>query len=486
MRFRLLLTYFLTGLCLLRVCHADTLDTVRQRGELIIGTDATYPPFEWKENDHFKGFDIEIGDALAKTMGVKARWVNAAWAGIFPALLSGKFDMIISITTITPERQKTMAFSNPYYRAGNMLAVKKTDARRYDSLAKLRGKVVGAQINTSGQKVVEDFGGIEVRKYETLDLAFLDLRNGRIQAISADAPALWWAIKTNFKDLVTVGDFITHEQYGMPMRKTDPKLIAAVNQALATLHANGTYDRIYAKWFGKGLVPQESAVSQNMPTSPGGIAKSGALSDMLPVLVKGAVLTLELTMVGLLGGLILGLFLALMRLSKVSPFSSISMIYTEFMRGTPLLVQIFFIYYVLPQAGIRLPQISTGMLALCLNSAAYISEIFRAGIESIEAGQSEAALALGLTERQGMRWVVLPQAFRRVIPPLTNEAIALLKDSSLVSVIALADLTRTGNELASRFANPMTVWPLVALLYLVMTLPLTLLSRRLERRTATP
>jgi His/Glu/Gln/Arg/opine family amino acid ABC transporter permease subunit len=223
-----------------------------------------------------------------------------------------------------------------------------------------------------------------------------------------------------------------------------------------------------------------------MPTSPGGIAKSGALSDMLPELVKGAILTLELTLVGLAGGLILGLFLALMRLSKVPPLPSVSMLYTEFMRGTPLLVQIFFIYYVLPEAGIRLPQISTGMLALCLNSAAYISEIFRAGIESIEPGQSEAALALGLTERQGMRWVVLPQAFRRVIPPLTNEAIALLKDSSLVSVIALADLTRTGNELASRFANPMTVWPIVAVLYLVMTLPLTLLSRRLERRTATP
>jgi ectoine/hydroxyectoine ABC transporter permease protein EhuC len=483
-RFRF--AWFLLLLLILSAARAGTLDVVRQRGELVIGTDATYPPFEWKEGDRFKGFDIEIGDALAKTLGVKARWVNAAWAGIFPALLSGKFDMIISITTITPERQKTMAFSDPYYRAGNILAVKKTDATRYNSLASLRGKVIGAQINTSGQKVVEDFGGIEVRKYETLDLAFLDLRNGRIQAISADAPALWWAIKTNFKDLTTVGDFITHEQYGMPMRKTDPDLIAAVNQGLKTLHSNGTYDQIYTKWFGKGVVPQEAAVAKNMPTSPGGIAKSAALSDMMPVLVRGALLTLQLTLVGLLGGLFLGLFLALMRLSKVPPVSSISMIYTEFMRGTPLLVQIFFIYYVLPEVGIRLPQVSTGMLALCLNSGAYISEIFRAGIESIEAGQSEAALALGLTERQGMRWVVLPQAFRRVIPPLTNEAIALLKDSSLVSVIALADLTRTGNELASRFANPMTVWPLVALLYLVMTLPLTLLSRRLERRTATP
>jgi His/Glu/Gln/Arg/opine family amino acid ABC transporter permease subunit len=206
---------------------------------------------------------------------------------------------------------------------------------------------------------------------------------------------------------------------------------------------------------------------------------------MLPVLLLGALWTLELTAAGMVGGLVLGLVIALMRLGRAPPVQALAAGYVELFRGTPLLVQILFIYFVLPQIGIRLPQLAAGMLALSLNSAAYIAEIFRAGIESIDAGQREAALALGLTERQGMRWVVLPQAFRRVIPPLTNEVIALLKDSSLVSVMGLAELTRTGQELASRFANPLSVWPAVALFYLAMTLPLTRLSRMLERRTAT-
>jgi His/Glu/Gln/Arg/opine family amino acid ABC transporter permease subunit len=465
---------------------AGTLDDIHRRGEIVIGTDATYPPFEWKVGDRYKGFDIDVGDALAKRLGVRARWVNTAFDGIFPALLSGKFDMVISITTITPERRKTMAFSAPYYVAGNMLAVRKADERKFTDLKSLRGHIVGAQLNTTGQFAVEKFGGIEVRKYNSIDLSLLDLENKRIDAVSADAPVLWWAIKTNYKNLATVGGFITHENYGMPMRKSDPDLIAAVNAALKSMRADGTYDRIYAQWFGKGEAPQRSAVEKSMAPASGGIARSGALRDMAPALLLGAVWTLELTLAGLAGGLILGLLLALMRLGPAPPLRSLAMGYVEIVRGTPLLVQVFFIYFVLPEAGLSLPQAGAGMLALALNSAAYVSEIFRAGIESVEAGQREAALALGLTERQGMRWIVLPQAFRRVIPPLTNEGIALLKDSSLVSVMGLAELTRTGQELASRFANPLTVWPAVALLYLVLTLPLTYLSRSLERRMATP
>ena len=152
------------------------------------------------------------------------------------------------------------------------------------------------------------------------------------------------------------------------------------------------------------------------------------------------------------------------------------------MRGTPLLVQILFVYFVLPTVGVSLPAYASGILALTLNSAAYISEVIRAGILSIDAGQMEAARSLGMSYRQAMRRVILPQTFRRVVPPLTNEGIALLKDSSLVSVIGLTELARTGQELASRYAAPLTIWPLVALLYLALTFPLTQLAQELERR----
>lgn len=465
--------------------RAGTLDEIRQRGELVIGTDATYPPFEWKVGDQFQGFDIDVGNALAKELGVKARWENIAFDGIFPALLANKFDMVISITTITPERQKTMAFSDPYYVSGNILAVKKTDAKRFTTPESLRGHRAGAQLGTTAETVLKKTGGIEVVTYNSIDLALADLRSGRTQAVAAEAPVLWWAIKTGFSDLATVGKLITNEEYGMPMRKSDPDLVKAVNAALARMKADGTYDTIYRKWFGEGTTPQESAVEKNLAETQKGAASS-PVRAMLPVLLQGAVRTVQLTLAGLVGGLILGLLLALMRLGRVPVLRGFAVAYVEVMRGTPLLVQIFFIYYVLPSVDVRLPQLAAGMLALSLNSAAYIAEIFRSGIVSIERGQREAALALGLTEAQGMRWVVLPQAFRRVIPPLTNEGIALLKDSSLVSVMGLAELARSGQELASRYAMPFTVWPAVAVFYLCMTLPLTFLSRRLERRLATP
>ena len=157
-------------------------------------------------------------------------------------------------------------------------------------------------------------------------------------------------------------------------------------------------------------------------------------------------------------------------------------VYVEVVRGTPLLVQILFIYFVLPAFGVNLPAFTSGVIALTLNSAAYLAEIFRAGIESIETGQMEAARSLGMTYAQAMRRVILPQTFRRVLPPLTNEGIALLKDSSLVSVIGLTELARTGQELASRYAAPLTIWPMVALLYLLLTFPLTRVAQQLERR----
>ena len=156
--------------------------------------------------------------------------------------------------------------------------------------------------------------------------------------------------------------------------------------------------------------------------------------------------------------------------------------YVELVRGTPLLMQIYFLYFVLPALHVSLNPLLSGVVALSLNAAAYISEIFRAGIESIDVGQMEAARALGLDYRAAMRWIILPQTMRRVLPPLTNEAVALLKDSSLVSVVGVTELMRQGKEIAANTGSATTLYLGVAALYLAMTLPLTWLVRRLEQR----
>lgn len=219
-----------------------------------------------------------------------------------------------------------------------------------------------------------------------------------------------------------------------------------------------------------------------------GINWSSAL-DSLPVLNKGAILTLELTAGAVAIGVVIGLFMALARLSKLKIARIFAIAYIDFFRGTPLLVQVFLVYYLIPKLlqWQTMPdnyQYIAGITAMGLNSGAYIAEIFRAGIQSIDRGQSEAARSLGMSQAQAMRYVILPQAFKRVIPPLGNEFIALLKDSSLLSIIAIEELFYSGKIIAGRTFQPIPMYIAVAFYYLVMTQLISQWVAYMERRLA--
>lgn len=202
----------------------------------------------------------------------------------------------------------------------------------------------------------------------------------------------------------------------------------------------------------------------------------------LPSHLEGAKITLSLTTVSVLLGIILGTAIGMARISRRAVLARAAAIYTDFFRGTPLIVQIFLVYMGLPQFGIRLSPWVAGIVALSLNSAAYVAEIVRAGIQSIDKGQAEAAVSTGLTWGQTMRYIILPQAFRRIIPPLGNEFIALLKDSSLVAVISLEELLRKGQINVTRFYRPFEIYIEVAVIYLIMTKTISLLVDYSERR----
>jgi polar amino acid transport system permease protein len=202
----------------------------------------------------------------------------------------------------------------------------------------------------------------------------------------------------------------------------------------------------------------------------------------MPALLQGAGLTILLTLVSIFFGLILGLLLALGRLSKNVFFDRLSQFYIWLFRGTPLLLQIFFIYYALPTfTPITFDALPTAFIALSLNSGAYLAEIIRAAIQSIDKGQMEAAKALGMRYTQAMRRIVIPQSYRRLIPPTGNEFIALLKDSSLVSVIAMTELMRTTSLLSNSSGNAVYYIP-CAILYLAMTTIFTFAFSKLEKK----
>jgi len=331
------------------------------------------------------------------------------------------------------------------------------------------------QINTTAQFAMETRPGVTIAKYNTIDLALLDLQNGRLDAVASDGPVLRYMVRRNFPGLKTVGAEYTDEQFGIVLARSSDDLRRAVNAALWRLQDGGEYAKIYSKWFGK------TAEQGHVTASPRAFDTT-IIARTWSFFLRGVWLTAVMAVSSLLLGLPLGLCLALARVRSAPLLTTPAAVYVEVMRGTPLLVQILFVYFVLPSVGVNLPAFTSGILALTLNAAAYISEVIRAGILSIDAGQMEAASALGMSYWQAMRRIILPQTFRRVVPPLTNEGIALLKDSSLVSVIGLTELARTGQELASRYAAPLTIWPLVALLYLALTFPLTRMAEYLERR----
>lgn len=199
------------------------------------------------------------------------------------------------------------------------------------------------------------------------------------------------------------------------------------------------------------------------------------------ILIKGLITTLEISVYATFFGLIIGLFTGLGRISKNPMIKGLSTIYVELIRGTPLLVQIFIFYYFLGTV-LGFGRISAGIMALSVFAGAYVAEIVRAGIQSIHPGQMEAARSLGMNYFQAMVYIILPQAFKRILPPLAGQFISLIKDSSLVSVIAITDLTKAGREVITSTFATFEIWFTVAGLYLVLTFSLSMIVRYIERR----
>ena len=203
----------------------------------------------------------------------------------------------------------------------------------------------------------------------------------------------------------------------------------------------------------------------------------------LPILLMGAGVTIEITAFSVAIGFFIGLFVGIARISQFKILRIMAAVYADCIRGTPLLVQIFLIYFALPMAiGQRVEPFIAAVAACGINSGAYVSEIFRAGIQAIDVGQMEAGRSLGLTWWQTMRFIILPQAFKNILPPLGNEFIAMLKDSSLVSVIGFEELTRRGQLIIAQTYGSFEIWMTVAGLYLIMTMAISRIVAFLEKR----
>ena len=442
------------------------------------------------------GFEVDIAAALGKLLHRRPVFVQNEWTGLIPGLERSGYDMAMNGLGITAARQKVVAFSLPYYVCSEQLMVRKS-TRGVHGLADLRGKIVGTLRDSTGERILHAFGGIHVRSYDGQINAYQDLANGRLDAVLMDLPIAEY-YGSPVKTLKFVGPPIGRINYGIALRKTDVKLRGQINRALVTLMRNGTLEKIYKKWalwnlptkklfaatLAAGAQPNElSRFTRMVQAHHTWLQVLRQYAVYLRILVeKGAPMTIAISISAMVLAVALGLFLALFKLYAPAPLAWLAKAYIELVRGTPLLIQLYLIFYGLPNIGIRLSPFVAAVLGLGMNYAAYEAENYRAGIESIPRGQWEASLSLGMSHLQTLRHVIIPQAIRTCLPPVTNDFISLFKDSSIVSVITMVELTKVYGELASTYYDYIGIGLLTAAIYFLIGWPFVRLSRWLELR----
>jgi polar amino acid transport system substrate-binding protein len=325
-------------------------------------------------------------------------------------------------------------------------------------------------------------GGADVRIYPGNVESFRDLKAERIDAVLLDLPIAVFYAKGD-PALKFSGESFAPGYYGIGLRKEDTTLLAAVNQAITALAADGTLERIYRKY---GVWDERQQQLQDY--HPETVTQRKAISTLrewpkyLPLLLRGAVVTVWISVLAMMLAVVAGLVIVLARLYGVAPLRWAARAYVEVIRGTPLLIQLFLIYYGLPQIGIKLNAALAAILGLGLNYAASEAENYRAGIQAVAAGQTEASEALGMSRWQCLRHIVLPQALRLVIPPVTNDFIAMFKDSSIVSVITMVELTKVYGMLAMSTYDYIGLGLMTAGVYFALSYPASIFAHHLERK----
>ncbi|MEY2428598.1 MAG: polar amino acid transport system permease protein, partial [Verrucomicrobiota bacterium] len=420
-------------------------------------------------------------DALAAKLGVKAKMVQNQWDQLIPALERGNFDIVLNGLEITTDNRQHIALSLPYFIYAEQIVVRK-ETEGLTRMEDLKGKPVGVLSSSVAQRLLEEMGGADLRIYPGNVESLRDLKARRIDAVMLDLPIALFYAKPDAA-LKFSGESFAQGYYGIGVRKQDLSLLAALNQAVTDLAQDHTLERIYRKY---GVWDDRQKLLGEY--RPEVVMQRKAISTIrewpkyLPLLLRGAVTTVELSIVAMALAVVAGLAIALLRLYAIAPLRWLAKAYVEVIRGTPLLIQLFLIYYGLPEIGIRLNPFLAGVMGLGLNYAASEAENYRAGIQCIPHGQTEAALALGMSRWQLLRHIVLPQALRVVIPPVTNDFIAMFKDSSIVSVITMVELTKVYGMLAMSTYDYIGLGLMTAGIYFALSYPASLFANYLEKR----
>jgi polar amino acid transport system substrate-binding protein len=443
-----------------------------------------------------RGFDVDVAEMIARGLGRPPRFVQVAWASIEQSVERGDFDMGLSGVEDRPELRERHAVTVPYFEFREVLAVRAADRDRYRTLADLAGRKVATLGSTLAYRILLDAQATSKLipvSYDDDVHPYSDLVDGRVDAVLLDHIIAE-------RSLRRLGGFVIQPQpaatghYVVVLAKANAALRDSVDAILRARMRDGSLERSFRTWgvwdstqtahFRRVLdearvasAPDADTIVAPVPVVRG----AGSAATYLPALARAAGITLLLSCLSMALAIAVGIGVAAGRVYGSALVRGALTVYVEVIRGTPVLLQLFVLYYGLSNV-VRLPAFLAAVIGLGLNYAAYESEIYRAALEAIPRTQLEAARTLGLSEGQILRLVRGPQALRLALAPMTNDFVALLKDSSLVSVITVVELTKQTAIYATNIGSWVVPGALCALVYLSMSLPLSRVARRLERR----
>ncbi|EOB8472298.1 ABC transporter permease subunit [Staphylococcus aureus] len=452
--------------------HAEqdqTWEKIKERGELRVGLSADYAPMEFEHTvngkTEYAGVDIDLAKKIAKDNNLKLKIVNMSFDSLLGALKTGKIDIIISGMTSTPERKKQVDFSDSYMMTKNIMLVKKDKVNEYKDIKDFNNKKVGAQKGTEQEKIAQtEIENASITSLSRLPDVILALKSGKVEGAVVEKPVAEAYLKQNPKLGISNVKFNEEEKDTViAVPKDSPKLLSQINKTIKEVKDKGLIDKYMTN------------AANAMNDDSGFISKYGSF------FLKGIKITILISLIGVALGSILGAFVALMKLSKIKIISWIASIYIEILRGTPMLVQVFIVFFGITAAlGLDISALVCGTIALVINSSAYIAEIIRAGINAVDKGQMEAARSLGLNYRQTMKSVIMPQAIKNILPALGNEFVTLIKESSIVSTIGVGEIMFNAQVVQGISFDPFTPLLVAAALYFVLTFVLTRIMNMIE------
>ncbi|MGL5869211.1 ABC transporter permease subunit [Clostridium chrysemydis] len=489
----LLLFIFILGTALVGCSsNSSNVNMDNNKKTITIGTSGTYYPFTYSNNGTLEGFEIDTWNEIGKRLGYNIEFKAASFSGLFGMLESDKINSIANQITLTDERRDKYYFTEPTVYSGAQIIVKNGN-NSIKTFEDLKGKKVGVDLGSNYEQIVKSKdtnGDIKVLTYQNTDAAFNELLLGRIDAVVIDKVSALATIKEKGLDLALAGSPIDKIENAYPFIKTDQnkELIDNINKTINDMKKDGTLGSISNKWLGMDVSSPNIDNSKNEvldTKASNGYFDFMYAKSLIPLLIGAAKTTLFLSVLGMALGLIVGLALAFIRLFKIPVLKWIAEVYISFFRGTPLLVQLFLLYFGIPQiipALKDMSAITATIIGLGLNASAYIAEILRSSISAINKGQMEACLSVGMTRFEGLKRIILPQAFRIAVPPLGNIFVDTIKGSSLAFTLGVIELLAKAQMAAASSYKFFESYIIVAIMYWIIISFFNFLQRILEKK----